>query len=51
MKLIVMAGVSGLSVLMISIMLILSLRDEVRLDTQEASADARTMSIDRAVHP
>jgi hypothetical protein len=38
MKYVLMAGVMGLSVVMISAMLILSVRDEMRQDTREAAA-------------
>lgn len=38
MKYMFMAGVSGVSVLMISALLVLSVRDEMRQDTREAAA-------------
>jgi hypothetical protein len=38
MKYVLMTGVMGLSVVMISAMLILSVRDEMRQDTREAAA-------------
>jgi len=40
MKYMFMAGVSGVSVLMISALLVLSVRDEMRQDTREAAASA-----------
>jgi hypothetical protein len=40
MKYVFMAGMSGVSVLMISVMLLLSVRDEARMDAQQAAAAA-----------
>lgn len=42
MKYVLMAGMSGVSVLMISVMLLLSVRDEARQDAQQAAAAAGT---------
>jgi hypothetical protein len=45
MKYILMTGVSGLSVLMISLMLLLSVRDDMRQDAQEAAASAHGAAV------
>jgi hypothetical protein len=45
MKYIFMAGVSGISVLMISALLILSVRDEMHQDIREAAATPHSQSV------
>lgn len=45
MKYMFMAGVSGVSVLMISALLVLSVRDEMRQDTLEAATSAHGATV------
>jgi hypothetical protein len=45
MKYMFMAGVSGVSVLMISALLVLSVRDDMRQDTREVAAAAQSATV------
>jgi hypothetical protein len=45
MKYILMAGASGMSVLMISALLVLSVRDDMRQDTREAAATPHSQAV------
>jgi hypothetical protein len=51
MKHVLMAGVPVLGIVMISIVLLLSLRDETPLAPQQASAPLRHMPADTTVRP
>lgn len=51
MKHILMAGISVLGVVMIFTFLLLSLRDDASLTTQQASAQLRNMTADATVRP